>query len=836
MELPEDAEAGEETPLVDSENKRISLWQAVNWKDAGVDTPHRLKQKDKQEMRARILRAAWLVEDVLYNEVQLRPDRLKHNFDIALANVQREILQRLYVITLVAFIFFSFFEKPEWMYTNPYFGHYPLYFPAFFYLDTDDYFPIELGMIALLLFCFLVKIYLLRGQIFNGLEPLSLRLPIYVEMVGIVGTTIRAICRWAGGTDFGIGHIFRITIFVAATPALFNMWKLIFTLVPRICSVLILLAMFLLFFSWSFWWIFLVAPGVTDISAFNKISKSYWSLFQLLTTTNFPEVMMPFYEANPPNSLLFVGFIVVGVFFLLNIVVALVYYHYEVLNAELQVSYRVLHAKNIRAAFKLLDITDSKRIGVEELIFLLDELDMFTIMGAIQCARVQKSLFKLKSKKVGKRTDSGGEFIDLDEFEGMIKVLASEFRNVGPQSPLEVYFPELYRTGPIQALVLFVRGKERTNLYKDHEGMSDASSTPDDAESAEPKFSYVVDGIILLHLFLLIAAVIDPRTKRHATIYKLGESIFINFYMAELCLNLLVLGPSYYWRPVRNRIDSFFIFGVFFALHVDEIDLIYFHWMNVSSTQSLRIIQSLISFRTVKLVRHLKMAPNFYNLMMSVDVALSSSITLLLVLFSFMYASASYGVSQFGGALCQAADNVKIKLSANTTFCEDNSGIDPNSYFASQNYYWNNFNDLPGALTVIFEIFVVNDIWDIAAGIGIATGKMVQVRIYFLFNYIFGTLVLMNLVLAVIVTATIDVYSKAATTESTGLEGLDISALFRPFHRGRTNSEGSIDMFPRGLRQTSLAYELAQDLDKSLHGGDDNLSSFESEAGAGAER
>jgi len=49
----------------------------------------------------------------------------------------------------------------------------------------------------------------------------------------------------------------------------------------------------------------------------------------LLTTANFPDVMLPAYEAARINCLFFIGYLVLGLYFLQNILLAVVFDNYK---------------------------------------------------------------------------------------------------------------------------------------------------------------------------------------------------------------------------------------------------------------------------------------------------------------------------------------------------------------------------------------------------------------------------------------------------------------------------------------------------------------------------
>ena len=50
----------------------------------------------------------------------------------------------------------------------------------------------------------------------------------------------------------------------------------------------------------------------------------------LLTTANFPDVMLPAYEYNYVYCVFFITFLIIGVYFLSNLMLANVYMHFKI--------------------------------------------------------------------------------------------------------------------------------------------------------------------------------------------------------------------------------------------------------------------------------------------------------------------------------------------------------------------------------------------------------------------------------------------------------------------------------------------------------------------------
>ena len=62
---------------------------------------------------------------------------------------------------------------------------------------------------------------------------------------------------------------------------------------------------------------------------FPSLEEGIWSLTILITTANFPDVMLPAYTVNKAYAIFFVLYLVIGLFFLLNLVLAIFYSNYR---------------------------------------------------------------------------------------------------------------------------------------------------------------------------------------------------------------------------------------------------------------------------------------------------------------------------------------------------------------------------------------------------------------------------------------------------------------------------------------------------------------------------
>lgn len=65
------------------------------------------------------------------------------------------------------------------------------------------------------------------------------------------------------------------------------------------------------------------------VESFDTLGDAAFNLLILLTTANFPDFMLPAYEASRINCLFFIAFLIVGLFLLMNMLLAIFYSNYK---------------------------------------------------------------------------------------------------------------------------------------------------------------------------------------------------------------------------------------------------------------------------------------------------------------------------------------------------------------------------------------------------------------------------------------------------------------------------------------------------------------------------
>ena len=92
-------------------------------------------------------------------------------------------------------------------------------------------------------------------------------------------------------------------------------------------EVVVLIVVFIIFFSFLGYRLF---RGLGEGQAyFPTIPDAMFNLLVLLTTANYPDVMMPAYKVSRLYVIFFIAFLVIGLFFLMNMLLAVFYNNYS---------------------------------------------------------------------------------------------------------------------------------------------------------------------------------------------------------------------------------------------------------------------------------------------------------------------------------------------------------------------------------------------------------------------------------------------------------------------------------------------------------------------------
>jgi two pore calcium channel protein len=105
--------------------------------------------------------------------------------------------------------------------------------------------------------------------------------------------------------------------------AMTKMWNV----VMEAKGVIALLLLLLVFYSWIG---VIIYEGTEEGELyFATFGDAFWNMLILLTSANFPDIMLPVYKLNRWYCWFFITFVIFGLFFLVNLMIAVFYNNYR---------------------------------------------------------------------------------------------------------------------------------------------------------------------------------------------------------------------------------------------------------------------------------------------------------------------------------------------------------------------------------------------------------------------------------------------------------------------------------------------------------------------------
>ncbi|KAF1317836.1 Two pore calcium channel protein 1, partial [Globisporangium splendens] len=456
---------------------------------------------------------------------------------------------------------------------------------------------------------------------------------------------------------------------------------------------------------------------------FNNFPDACLNLLILLTTANFPDVMMPIYSQVRAGSLFFVSFLMVGQLLVMNLVFASVYQNYRQEVAQRAMDYVEQRFQALQVAFQLLpetvdDEDKADTFGDDKVITraVYERLLSEILRPAFSLFHDTKKLNKKKNKSVKKNVGFMRLVSDIDEQNGitfeqfflLIKGFAARQKSA-QKKPKKVL--------------------KRQNTLRVVSWM----------QSAVEKgwFDTAVDGLILVNLFTILVET-QAKIAREEGAYLTWERwmpLFSAAYLVEMCIKMYFYGFGRYFDQLRNVYDCV----VTIIISIAEVS-IRVHYGDAMGWEWVRFLLLLRFLRCLRLLVALKSLSSMF----AIVVRLIPAFTTLYGMLGIVLAEyAAIGMQVFGGKLVLGDPRL-----ARITY-------------GTANYYSNNFNDFASSLVTLFELLIVNNWYVTMEGAEVVTSKWS--RIYFISFYIIGVVMVLSLVVAFVVEA---YFEDAASTES----------------------------------------------------------------------
>ncbi|KAL3780686.1 hypothetical protein ACHAWO_009393 [Cyclotella atomus] len=480
-------------------------------------------------------------------------------------------------------------------------------------------------------------------------------------------------------------------------------------MIPAMFNILAILGVITVFYAWFGVTLFYDTPQ--GKLAFPSLPEGVWSLWIMVTTANYPDVMMPSYNQHRFIALYFVSYMLVSFFYLMNLLLAVACNSYDD-SITARTKYRKdLSKELLTKAFELLDHEKKGSISRSTIMNVMVILNQ-DIPEIQKLSSDQKSIFFAMLDKDGSST------INLEEFLAFANVLLLDLIEQGEYATyVEIHLPKIYYSEWYQRLCSIVKSSQ---------------------------FELIVDTILVLNAAIigmqdypmLSGQDVTTDPKYHDgyidTVWESLETIFTVLYCIEAMLKINVYGWRTYAESGRNLYD----FGI---TAVAVIASAYVYYPNKYSNSNL--IKLIVMARVLRLGRLLFAIEGFRVIgAISVDI-IPAATSVFSVLLFISYFFSWLGMLLFGGLITR-------------------DPLDPISYelleaqdFVSNGYWANNFNDMFSGMNVLFNLLVVNNWTECEIGFEKTSGDKWLVRCFFFSYHILAVIGIGNVVTSFIINA-----------------------------------------------------------------------------------
>ncbi|KAF0694644.1 Aste57867_14483 [Aphanomyces stellatus] len=723
----------------------------------------------------KIIEASWLVEDAFRGFSRAHPKSTKAAVHLYKIHHRLAFLRRALVTTL---LLLTFVETPYWC--QGVWPH-PCGDPS------DPMTPLTSGMLLLstpsavaleaicLLLCVANDALLYAALGHNFLTRFDRICAVGFFLLALANAVVRLVVLDGPSFFAQLAPFLRLAIFMVTFRSIRSTYRKMYLVMAEVHNIMTLVAMYVLFFAWLATILFQDTDEATIMPSY---SESAWQFLILLTTANFPDVMMPAYTRARSYALFFVVFVAFGLFFLMNLILAQVFNNFQRIAAAETAQVEKSRAALLTQAFDLLvhvqhsiertpspslrghrpgtpsppkasgaprPASPTKRrqqlgaspppspsmfssddksappwIDTELAVALCQELSHYNVTNTRMNRKHMQQL-------VNQLDTDGDGCIQRNRFFDICERMAQFVKTYHkPPSEVEQYWPAVAASHQYQTLCTVVQHRA---------------------------FEFAVDGLLILNALCIVMEMASTATPPDGggnpantttfgdSGYDVAQVAFSSLYLVEMLLKMTVFGVRDYVHYARNRFDAVITIA---SLAVD----LYAYVPNEFSDHT--VPKVLMTFRCVRMLR-LFFSIERYRVIISTAFAMvPMGKNLLLVMFCNMNVFALVGHHLFGGLISPG-------VLGTAAFA--------NSTFAASGYAANNFNDVPSAMVTLFELLVVNNWFVIVEGHVLVTS--VWARLFFVGFWLTGVLMTLNLIVASILDAFSKEYALAQDAKHT---------------------------------------------------------------------
>eukprot|EP00457_Paulinella_chromatophora_P003103 gb/GEZN01003108.1/.p1 GENE.gb/GEZN01003108.1/~~gb/GEZN01003108.1/.p1 ORF type:complete len:672 (+),score=65.15 gb/GEZN01003108.1/:175-2190(+) len=540
--------------------------------------------------------------------------------------------------------------------------------------------PLELVCFSVLLVDVYVRVKADGWLIFRVNHYLAWR-TIFVG-ISIFDVLIMAVLLLSGHPPFfRLSPLMRASLLITSVRSARDGVSAVFQSMQAAFVLLCIVFLYLISFAWFGYILFKNIEGDRNFKSF---WDSFFNLQILLTTANFPDIMVPSYTQYRESAMYFIIFLVFGLYFLNPLVMSVAAHGFAVRREEFLIQRQQNIKNSMNEAFQILS---RKRSGSSS------ELPATRVLALLNQVKASYKLVTLKNRMAQQWLEKWEENKDKLLAENAFERLAGF--DVQTRFPFEGSDEEQSaRLGPQHLACLTYTAP---SCFVKLEGSA--------------CFRYSVDVLVVLNIVYFVWST-SELSGRQLKIKDSFEQVLLLLFTLEALLHIVVRGNEYFLTR-RFQFDFFILVACYLCWGIKHVDTQVATFLFLARSFTLfRVLSKSKSLRQL-MATFLKLLPKF-----------ASASVVLLALFMFY---GSLGVQFFGGKI--AKSNAALR--------------DPSSSFGASNYYANSMNDLAAAFVTLFEIMVINNWFVIVNGYAAVT-TVAASRTFFISFYVISVLIVLN--------------------------------------------------------------------------------------------
>ena len=188
---------------------------------------------------------------------------------------------------------------------------------------------------------------------------------ISIVVVSVKWSTNERKNPWVGFFIYPYFDIFiRPVLFSLMIRSVKSFWRRYLTVIVGSLPMVILIMVYVFYFGWIGNRLF--AGTLEGVKNFSNLNDSFFYMFVLLTTSNFPDVMLTSYERERRYGIFFFVYLMIGLFMLMNLLLAIFYSNYtDRVDASID-RFQQRRNKFFVQLFRIYDVNRKGEIGKAE--------------------------------------------------------------------------------------------------------------------------------------------------------------------------------------------------------------------------------------------------------------------------------------------------------------------------------------------------------------------------------------------------------------------------------------------------------------------------------------